>query len=87
MKKKEFDCVEMKWNIQQKLQQEYEKMDDVSAHKKQLTDVLQNPILGPFIKKIRSRENQLERYINGRSGLSLSRKKIQRRKTHRKKSP
>ncbi len=52
-KEKDFDCVQMKWDIQQTIQKEYESVSDIQAHNQQLSKALENPILGPLIKKVR----------------------------------
>ncbi|MBI5215941.1 MAG: hypothetical protein HY960_09315 [Ignavibacteriae bacterium] len=59
-KEKEFDCVQMKWDIQQIIQQEYENIEDIQAHNHQISVVLANPILGPFMKKISKKKNRAE---------------------------
>ena len=53
-KNKKFDCVRMKWDIQQQIQKETSGMSDRQAHEAQITAVMKNPILGPFYKKVRS---------------------------------
>ena len=47
-----FNCVQMKWEIQQHLAQEFANMTDDEAHKIQMERVRQNPILGQFLKKV-----------------------------------
>ncbi|MBA7686373.1 hypothetical protein ES703_94817 [subsurface metagenome] len=54
MKNKKFDCVQMKWDIQQQIAEESSGLSDAEAHKVQIDKVVQNPILGPFYKKVRS---------------------------------
>jgi hypothetical protein len=54
MKNKKFDCVQMKWDIQRQIQKEYSGLSDKEADKIQMAKVAQNPILGPFCKKVRS---------------------------------
>lgn len=49
---KTFDCVQMKWEIQQHLAQEFANMTDDEAHKIQMERVRQNLILGQFLKKV-----------------------------------
>ena len=49
---KKFDCVQMKWEIQQRLAQEFANMTDDEAYKIQMERVRQNPILGQFLKKV-----------------------------------
>ena len=53
-KRKRFNCVQMKWDIQREMLQEFSGMSDEEAHKIQMAEVMQNPILGPFCKKVRS---------------------------------
>ena len=53
-KNKKFDCVQMKWDIQRQIQKEFSGLSDKEAHKIQMAKVMQNPILGPFCKKVRS---------------------------------
>jgi hypothetical protein len=52
--KKRFNCVEMKWAIQQALVEEFAGLSDEEAHKKQMSRVMQHPTLGPFYKNVRS---------------------------------
>ena len=54
MKNKKFDCVRMKWDIQQELSRELASVSEEEAHEIQMTRVAQNPILGPFYEKVRS---------------------------------
>ena len=54
MKNKKFDCVRMKWDIQRQILKESTGISDKEAHENQMAKVLQNPILGPFYKKLRS---------------------------------
>ncbi len=54
MKKyKRFDCVQMKWDIQKKLEREFRGIPDDKANKIQMERISNNSILGPLIKKIR----------------------------------
>ncbi len=52
MKNKKFDCVRMKGDIQQQISKEFSALSDEEAHKIQMAKVMQNPILGPFCKKV-----------------------------------
>lgn len=52
MKNKKFDCVRMKRDIQQQILKEFSGLPDEDAHKTQMAKVMQNPILGPFCKKV-----------------------------------
>ena len=51
-KDKDFDCVEMKWEIQRKLQERYAGVPEEEARRKQWEEALADPILGPFLSKI-----------------------------------
>ena len=53
-KNKKFDCVKMKWDIQQQISKEFSGISDEEAHKIQMSKVMQDPILGPFCKEVRS---------------------------------
>jgi hypothetical protein len=50
-KKKDFDCVEMKWKIQQDLLREEQELGREEA-KKRRQRVLDDPILGPFLAQL-----------------------------------
>jgi hypothetical protein len=52
-KNKKFDCVRMKWEIQQEISREFSKATDAEAHKTQISQVINSPLLGPFYKKMR----------------------------------
>lgn len=52
-KHKRFDCVQMKWDIQKKLEREFRGIPDDKANKIQMERLSNNSILGPLIKKIR----------------------------------
>ncbi|WP_446008975.1 hypothetical protein [Candidatus Electrothrix sp.] len=60
MKKKTFDCVKMKWEIQQQIEKEFAGLSDKEAHKAQTEKVLRNDILGRFLEKMYS-PNQIVR--------------------------
>ncbi len=51
-KHKRFDCVQMKWDIQKKLEREFRGIPDDKANKIQMERIFNNSILGPLIKKI-----------------------------------
>jgi len=57
---KSFDCVKMKWEIQEKIAKEFKGMPEEKAHKIQSERIAKNPILGPFLEKVR--EQQVRRY-------------------------
>jgi len=52
-KRKRFDCVQMKWDIQKKLEQEFRGIPDDKVNEIQMERLSNNSILGPLIKKIR----------------------------------
>jgi hypothetical protein len=52
IKQKQFDCVKMKWEIQQQIEKEFSKLPEKEAHKVQMEKVLKNDILGAFMKKV-----------------------------------
>jgi len=52
-KNKKFDCVRMKWEIQQEIYREFSTATDTEAHKVQMSQVINSPVLGPFYKKLR----------------------------------
>ena len=59
-KNKTFDCVRLKWDIQQKIAEEFAGIPDEEAHRIQGERVANNPILGPFLKKVRRVEKKIE---------------------------
>jgi len=52
MKNKKFDCIKMKWDIQQEITKESSGISDEQSHRIQMQKVMQNPILGTFCKKL-----------------------------------
>ena len=60
-KNKKFDCVKMKWDIQQQILREFAGVPDQEAHRIQMDQVMQDPILGPFCRKVRSVKRALEK--------------------------
>jgi len=54
MKNKKFDCVKMKWDIQQQIAKEFASVSDEEAHRVQMDRVIRDPILGPFCKEVSS---------------------------------
>jgi hypothetical protein len=48
---KDFDCVQMKWDIQQKFLKE-------EAHRQRAERMRNDPIPGPFLKRMRAQELQ-----------------------------
>lgn len=47
---KDFDCVQMKSDIQQQLLHEIEELGEEEARRRQRKRVMSNPILGPFLR-------------------------------------
>ena len=50
---KSFDCVQMKWDIQQQLAAEFADIPEAEAQRILDQRVAANPILGPILKQIR----------------------------------
>jgi hypothetical protein len=53
---KDFDCVQMKWDIQQKLLEEERLLGPEEAHRQRAERMRNDPILGPFLKRMRAEE-------------------------------
>jgi hypothetical protein len=53
-KQKEFDCVEMKRQAQEKVRQKYAGIPDEEARRRQREAALADPIIGPFLTRLRS---------------------------------
>lgn len=53
-KNKKFDCVKMKRDIQKQIAKEFAGIPDEEARKIQMAEVMKDPILGPFLKRVRS---------------------------------
>jgi len=51
-KDKRFDCVQMKWDIQQKIAKEFAGFPDEKLNRVQMERINRNPILGPFLNKV-----------------------------------
>ena len=51
-KNKSFDCVQMKWDIQQQLRKESQGVPEPDARQAQMQRVAQDPILGPLYKRL-----------------------------------
>ena len=54
--KKDFDCVQMKWDIQQKLLEEERLLGKEEARRRQDERVRTDPILGPVLRRLEERE-------------------------------
>lgn len=50
-KPKKFDCVQMKWDIQKKLAEEFAGVPEEEARKIQMERVLANPIIGRIFRE------------------------------------
>ena len=55
---KDFDCVQMKWDIQQKLLEEERQLGKEEAHRRQDERVRNHPTLGPFLQRMEAQERQ-----------------------------
>ena len=53
---KDFDCVQMKWDIQQKLLEEERLLGPEEARRRRDERVRNDPILGPFLKRMEAQE-------------------------------
>ncbi len=51
--KKSFDAVEMKWEAQQKIRDEYAGVPEEEARRQEWDKISADPVLGPFVKKAR----------------------------------
>ncbi len=58
IKNKKFDCVQMKWDIQKRINQEYAHLSDEEAHRIQFARIKKNPTLGSYIKKLHVLKNR-----------------------------
>ena len=50
--KKDFDCVEMKWNIQKQLAEETRGMTEEQAQAYHRKNISQNPVLSEFLNRV-----------------------------------
>lgn len=61
---KHFDCVQMKWKIQEQLAKEFAGVPEEEAQRRMNERVAADPILGPFLKKVqevsRTRKTKFE---------------------------
>jgi hypothetical protein len=55
---KGFDCVQMKWDIQQKLLEEERQLGQEEAHLRRNERVRNDPVLGPFLQRIAAEERR-----------------------------
>ncbi len=53
--RKDFDCVEMKRQVQERIRRKYAGIPEKEALRLQREAALADPILGPFLAKLRSR--------------------------------
>jgi hypothetical protein len=51
-KNKKFDCVQMKWEIQQQLRKEFAGVPEDRAREIQMRKVAEDPILGPLYQRL-----------------------------------
>lgn len=56
MKNKAFDCVKMKWEIQQQMRKEFAGIPEAEAREMQMRQVAEDRILGPFLKRLIGKE-------------------------------
>jgi len=49
---KDFDCVQMKWKIQEQLAKEFAGVPEEEAQRRLNERVRADPILGPFLKRV-----------------------------------
>lgn len=55
---KDFDCVQMKWDIQQKLLEEERLLGPEEARRRRDERVRNNPILGRFLQRMETEERR-----------------------------
>ena len=58
MNEKDFDCVQMKWDIQQKLLEEESRFGKEDARRRREERLRNDPILGPFLRRLEERERK-----------------------------
>ena len=51
-KSKKFDCVQMKWEIQQRILAERQNLEPAEARRLEREQIDQDPVLGPFLQKV-----------------------------------
>lgn len=60
-KKKTFDCVQMKWEIQERHRREVETLGKEEAERRRWQRVLDDPVLGPFVRASRESREKVAR--------------------------
>jgi hypothetical protein len=50
--RKEFDCVQMKWEIQQRLLNEFQGTNSREVRQAEREHIAADPVLGPFLQKV-----------------------------------
>jgi len=58
MKHKDFDCVQMKMDIQQRLLEEETRLGKTEARRMRDERLRGDPILGPFLRRLEEREKR-----------------------------
>ncbi len=53
MKNKRFDCVQMKWDIQRRLEEEMPGVPEAEKRRLQMERVAKDPLLGRFVSQAR----------------------------------
>jgi hypothetical protein len=61
MRNKKFDCVKMKWDIQQQIRKEFQGVPEAQAREAQMRQVAQDPILGPLYKRLASEKQSADK--------------------------
>jgi hypothetical protein len=56
-----FDCIEMKQRVQEEIRHKYAGVPEKEALRMQREAALADPILGPFLRKVGSRQRGLHR--------------------------
>jgi len=54
----DFHCVQMKWDIQQKLQEEERQYGKAEARRRRDARLRNDPILGPFVQRLEAYERR-----------------------------
>jgi hypothetical protein len=55
---KDFDCVRMKWDIQQKLLSEERSLGHEEARRRRAERLRGDPVLGPFLQRVEAEERR-----------------------------